>query len=140
MAQDSGQHPGAESSECSISGCGEIEAVERVTDTLADAIDPPARRGRLFRTDQVDGDTLERVLTARGRERRSLLRAGGLLAGCAAAGPLFATACATPGAAGSATAPSGQALFAAGGGRVHTVESSEKTVHLGVLDTTLPDI
>jgi len=140
MAQDGGQHPAFESSACSVSGCGEIEAVERVTDTVADAIDPPARRGRHFRADQLDGDTLDRVLTARGRERRSLLRAGGLLAGCAAVGPLFATACATPGAAGSATAPSGQALFPAEGGRVHTVESSDKTVHLGVFDTTLPDI
>ena len=130
---------------CSVSGCGEIGAVERVADTVADAVAPPVRRRRLFRVDQVDGNTLDRVLTARGRERRSLLKAGGLLAGCAAVGPLFATACASTGASGRATAPSGGsagggALFPPEGGRVHTVESSEKTVHLGVFDTTVPDI
>jgi acetamidase/formamidase len=135
---------------CSLSGCGEVEAVERATDEVSDAAAPPARRRDLFRLDEVAGDTLEAALTARGRERRSLLRAGGLLAGCAAVGPLFAAACASPrgggtGAASAGAGPSsggapGGSTFPPGDGKVHVVESSNATVRLGVFDTTLPNI
>jgi acetamidase/formamidase len=132
-------------STCSLSGCGEDQGTERVGDPLADALTPPARRRHLFRLEELEGETLDRVLTARGRERRFLLKAGGSLAGCAAVGPLFASACASPraGSASTAAAPGaggGQPLFPPAGGRVHTVESSSKTVRLGVFDTTLPDI
>jgi acetamidase/formamidase len=134
-------------SACSLSGCGEIEAMERVADAVADAVAPPARRRRLFRLDEIEGETLDRVLTSRGRERRSLLKTGGILAGCAAVGPLFASACASPSAGSAQTPapPSGtggghQPLFPPADGRVHTVESSNATVRLGVFDTTLPNI
>lgn len=132
-------HPEHGPSACSLSGCGEIRAMERVADEVSEAVAPPARRGRLFRLDEVEGEALDRVLTAQGRERRSLLRAGGLLAGCAAAGPLFASACATVGGS-SRAAASGAPLFPPAGGRVHTVESSSQTVKLGVFDTTIPNI
>jgi acetamidase/formamidase len=136
---------------CSLSGCGDVQSVERVADEVSEAVAPPARRRRLFRMDEVAGDALDRFLTARGRERRSLLKAGGLLAGCAAAGPLFASACASTGsrasggagAGGGAGADSGGGaapLFPPDGGRVHTVESSSATVRLGVFDTTLPNV
>jgi acetamidase/formamidase len=137
---------------CSLSGCGEVHGVERVSDAVSDALTPPPRRRRLFGMDELDGETLDAVLTARGRERRSFLRSGGLLAGCAAVGPLFSTACATAGggssqpsasgsATGAASAAGGAPLFPPGdGGKVHTVESSSATVRLGVLDTTLPDL
>jgi acetamidase/formamidase len=126
---------------CSLSGCGEPQAMERVADEVADAVLPPERRRRLFRLEALEGETLDRLLTARGRERRSFLRAGGLLAGCAAVGPLFASACATPGAgAGQASGGGPAPLFPPEGGRVHTVESSSATVRLGVFDTTLPDL
>ncbi len=119
---------------CSISGCGDTQGTERVGEDLAGFWAPPARRRDLFHRDQFDGDTLDRVLTARGRERRSLLRAGGLLAGCAAVGPLFASACAGPRAGSSSgSAPpgtGGSPLFPPADGRVHTVESSEQTVRL----------
>jgi acetamidase/formamidase len=135
-------HPAhdASASACSFSGCGEIRAMERVADEVSDAVAPPARRRRLFRMDEVDGDGLDRVLTARGRERRSLLRAGGLLAGCAAAGPLFTAACASTGAQASGGGGGAGPLFPKEGGRVHTVESSSATVRLGVFDTTLPNV
>jgi acetamidase/formamidase len=139
-------HPGHGASRCSLSGCGEVDAVERVADEVADALAPPARRRRLFRLDEVEGETLDAALTARARERRSFLRAGGLLAGCAAVEPLFAAACASPRAdatpaAASSGAGSATPLFPpGGGGRVHTVESSNATVRLGVFDTTLPNI
>jgi acetamidase/formamidase len=141
-------HAGHDASRCSLSGCGETDSVERVADEVSDAFAPPARRKRLFRLDEVDGDTLDAVLTARARERRSFLKAGGLLAGCAAVEPLFAAACASPRAEGSkeAAAGSGAAggppppLFPPGGGRVHTIESSNTTVRLGVFDTTLPNL
>jgi acetamidase/formamidase len=130
---------------CALSGCGEVEAVERAADEVAAHAAPPAQRRRLLRLDEVQGETLDGYLTARGRERRSLLRSGGLLAGCAAVGPLFA-ACATPGrGASQAQTAAGSAggdapLFPPEGGRVHTVESSPATVRLVVFDTTLPDI
>jgi acetamidase/formamidase len=119
-----------------LAGCGEVAAVERVADEVSEALTPPSRRRRLFRLDGVDGDTLDAVLTARGRERRSFLRAGGLLAGCAAAGPLFGAACASPHPKPSGAAPP----FPLDEGRVHTVESTRESVHLGVFDTTLPDL
>src|SRR5690348_11973618 len=89
-------HEGHGASACALSGCGEVEAVERAADEAAAHVAPPAQRRRLLRLDELQGETLDGYLTARGRERRSLLRSGGLLAGCAAVGPLFA-ACATPG-------------------------------------------
>ena len=142
MGSERGHDEGA----CSLSGCSQVDAMERVADGVSDAIAPPSRLRRLFRLDEVDGEGLDAVLTARGRERRSFLGSGGLLAGCAAVGPLFATACAAPrGAASQATSPGpgsggGPPLFPPGDGRVHTVESSNATVRLGVFDTTLPNI
>jgi acetamidase/formamidase len=139
-------HPGHEESGCSLSGCGEVNAVERVGDEVSDAVAPRARWRRLFRLDEVHGETLDAVLTARARERRSFLRAGGLLAGCAAVEPLFAAACASPSAeasrAGAAGSGSGASpLFPPpSDGRVHTVESSNETVRLGVFDATLPNL
>ncbi len=135
------EHHGA----CSLSGCGEVAGTERAGDAAAEAHAPPARLGRLFRLEEVEGETLDRLLTARGRERRSLLQASGLLAGCVAVGPLFASACASPRAgaasmAAGAGAGGGQPLFPPPDGRVHVVESSKETVRLGVLDTTLPNI
>jgi acetamidase/formamidase len=63
-----------------------------------------------------------------------VLRAGGLLGILAAAGSLF-----TRVAAAARPEPSG-APGPAGGGRVHTVDSTEATVRLGVFDTTLPNV
>jgi acetamidase/formamidase len=137
MMNDPERHHG-----CNLSGCGEVESTERVADAVADTVVPPGReRGRLFRLAEVEGDSLERLLTARGRERRSVVKT--LLAGCAAVGPLFASACAAKrGGPVRAVGPTSASppLFPPADGRVHTVESSRETVRLGVFDTTLPDL
>ncbi len=138
METGTGHHEGA----CSLSGCGEVASLERVGDEVSDAVSPPARRRRLFRLDEVEGETLDAVLSARGRERRAFLRSGSLLAGCAAVGPLFSAACAAPHAGGpQAGGPAGGVPpFPPGEGKVHVVESSGATVRLGVFDTTLPNL
>src|SRR5512143_1484190 len=126
---------------CSFFGCGEVEGSVRVGDELAGAVADTRQRRRLFRMEEVSGDALDGVLTARGRERRALLRAGGLLGACVAAGPAFSAAGCAHGGSGGAAGSAGEALFGpAGAGRVHRVESTKESVRLGMFDGTLPDV
>jgi acetamidase/formamidase len=119
-------------------GCGAGEQTFRFHDDLADAILDHRRADRLRHLDGLDQPTLDGFLTARGRERRVLLKAGGLLGALAAVGPAFAAvvrAQPRPAAPPSvASRPVGQE------GRVHTVPSLADTVRLGVIDSTLPNI
>jgi acetamidase/formamidase len=119
-------------------GCGGGDRNFRFHDDLTDAILDRRQRDRLRHLDGLDQGTLDGFLTARGRERRSLLKAGGLLGALAAVGPAFAAVAKAqrrPSAPASvASSPLGQE------GRTHTVPSLEETVRLGVIDSTLPDI
>ena len=126
-----GDHAG---DRCALSGCGEATGTWRVCDEVMDALCRGRGRDRLAHLPEVDPATTDAFLTARGRERRALLRAGAVSGLWAAAGRLFSSvARADP-----LARPT--QLFAAGEGKVHTVPSSEKTVRLGVIDSTLPDI
>ena len=119
-------------------GCGTGERVYRFPDDRTDAILDRRQLDRLRHLDELDQATLDGFLTVRGRERRSLLRAGGLLGALAAVGPAFAAvARAQPRPAAPA---SGAARPAGEEGRVHSVPSMEDTVRRGVIDSTLPDI
>ena len=93
---------------------------------------------RLRHMDSIDQDRLEAVLDARGRARRTLLAAGGVLGLLAAVGPAFATFAEPRGSGRGAQPPAASA--SAQTGRVHSVPSTSATVRLGVFDTTLPNI
>jgi acetamidase/formamidase len=120
-------------------GCG--ESVGRgsflLRDEVAEAV-YPSQADRLRHMDGIDQDSLEAALDARGRARRSLLAAGGVLGLLAAVGPAFATFAEPRGSDPRAQPPATSA--AAQTGRVHTVPSTSATVKLGVFDATLPNI
>ena len=81
--------------------------------------------------DEVDQERLDSFLSARGRERRQLLRMSSFMGALAAFGPWLAKAVRAAG-----SDAQGAGLRAAGGGRVHTIESTKETVQLGVFDET----
>jgi acetamidase/formamidase len=93
--------------------------------------------------DEMNQENLDGYLSARGRSRRSLLRASSFMGALAAVGPWFTNlAWAQPAQAAGAEKkkhPTGS-NDSKSEGKVHVVESSDKTVHLGVYDTTLPPI
>jgi acetamidase/formamidase len=90
---------------------------------------------RLLHMDEIDQAALDGYLTARGRERRNLLRASGFMGVLAAVQPWFGklayAAEAAPAATGSKRTDQG---------RVHVVPCDKKTASLGVFDTNLPPI
>jgi len=125
-----------EADRCALSGCGEVAATGRIHDEAAEQVYRGRERDRLERMEEVNRDTLERFLEARSRERRDFLRTGGLLGLLAAAGSFFSSvARADP------MRRSARLLAAAaGGGKVHVVESTPATVRLGVFDSNLPNV
>jgi acetamidase/formamidase len=86
--------------------------------------------------DEIDQERLDSYLSLRGRSRRQLLRASSFMGALAAIGPWF-TRLAFAEQKNDKKKP---AKAAGDEGRVHTVESNDQTVHLGVFDTTLPPI
>lgn len=119
---------------CSLSGCGEDLGSGRVNDEIADELLSHKRRKRLFRIDEIDGDSLDQFLTARSRERRRFLKSGSFLGVLTAVTPLFSRL--TRAQTGSTKSVNNKIQK----GRVHVVESNNETVRLGVFDTTLPNL
>ena len=120
-------------------GCGESmgRGSFMFRDEVAQAV-YPRQADRLRHLDGIDQDSLQAVLDGRGRARRALLAAGGVLGLLAAVGPAFATFAEPRGADPRAQAPASSA--SAQTGRIHTVPSTSDTVRLGVFDATLPNI
>ena len=129
-------HPRGHAHEgCGLSGCGGDGVDAWIRDQIAADLYRGRTRDRLERAEALDRDALERRLDARGRARRTLLRAGAWTGLLTAAGALFSSvARADPRRGGSPLFPP------SGGGKAHVVESTKQTVHLGVLDATLPPI
>lgn len=126
-----------------LSGCSEESGTATVTGPEADHV--VARRGdRLSRMDELRGDAVGELLDAHERQRRTLLKAGGMYGALAAAAPLLSPAMAaeraTAKAPGAAPKAPGGRLFDDKGGRVHVVESTKETTRWGIFDTTLPNI
>jgi acetamidase/formamidase len=119
-------------------GCGETIGRGSFVfrDEVAQAV-YPRRADRLRHLDGIDQDRLEAVLDARGRARRTLLAAGGVLGVLAAIGPAFATFAEPRDAQPPAQPPVSPSAQT---GRIHTVPSTSDTVRLGVFDATLPNI
>src|SRR5262249_18497876 len=134
-------------------GCGDEQGTGVLREDLKDAAVTRRSADRLLHMDEMDQETLDRYLTARGRSRRTLLRASSFMGALAAVGPWFgklgvdklgfgklAFASDKP-----RTAPA-QGKHPSGSqeaqkdGREHIVDSLEQTVRLGVFDTTLAPI
>ncbi len=122
-------------------GCGEEKGTGVLREDIKDAAFTKRAADRLLHTDEMNQERLDGFLTARGRSRRRLLRASSFMGALAGIGPWFnklayaADALDRGTATGSAAAQKKDEK-----GRVHVVESNDKTVHLGVFDTTLDPI
>jgi acetamidase/formamidase len=120
-------------------GCGEPQATFLFGDEPREAVLTGRQTDRLLHMDGLNRSAIGEFLQRRGRSRRSLLRAGGLLGLLSAAGTFLSSAwdAAAVGAGGSPPAVSGKQAPA---GRIHEVPSTNETVRSGVFDTTLPNI
>jgi len=119
-------------------GCGDEKGTGILRTDLQEAASTRRSMDRLLHLDEMDQERLDGYLTARGRSRRQLLRASSFMGALAAVGPwfnrlAFAEQKADHKSAAKQTASKDE-------GHVHTVESNDQTVHLGVFDTTLPPI
>ena len=115
-------------------GCGEEQGEGVVRQDLSEASFNGRVSDRLTHMDEIDAETLDHHLTARGRSRRELLKASAFMGMLAAVGPWFGKR------ADAATPAVDAATLAPGAGRMHVVESTAETTKLGVFDTTLAPI
>jgi len=101
---------------------------------------------RILHMDEMNQEQLDGFLSARGAARRRLLQASSFMAALAGVGPWFDKVAFAKPADGGGTAASPNSGKGGAGkknddeGRVHVVESNDKTVRLGVFDTTLEPI
>lgn len=127
-------------------GCGDEKGTGILRSDIQEAASSPRAMDRLLRMDEMDQEQLDGYLTARGRSRRTLLRASSFMGALAAIGPWFSNlAFSSLAFSDSASAKQKNSGHKAGKttadeGHVHVVESNEQTVHLGVFDTTLAAI
>jgi acetamidase/formamidase len=115
-------------------GCGDENGTGVFREDIKDAAFDNRAADRLLHMDEVDQERLDTYLAARGRGRRSLLRASSFMGLLAAVEPWFgklAHAAETP------ASPAATGSKRSDQGRVHVIESSKESVHLGVFDATL---
>jgi acetamidase/formamidase len=124
--------------ECgSLFGCGDEKGTGVLREDIKDGAFDKRTADRLLNMDEVDREKLDTYLTARGRSRRSLVRASSFMGLLAAVEPWFGKL------AQAADAPAAKAATGSrrtDQGRVHVVESNNETVHLGVFDANLAPI
>jgi acetamidase/formamidase len=127
-------------------GCGDEKGTGILREDIKDAAWTRRASDRLLHMDEVSQEHLDGYLTARGRSRRRLLRSSTFMGALAAVGPWFTSLgigksafAAEPATVPGDKHPSGSKQSPAEG-RVHTIESNEQTVHLGVFDTNLAPI
>jgi acetamidase/formamidase len=140
--QDSEKLPEQHHHVCgNLFGCGEENGTGVLREDIKDAAVTRHSADRLLHMDEIDREQFDGFLTARGHYRRRLLAASSFMGALATIGPWFSRL---------ASASDGLDAAMGGGsappwkkddeGRVHVVESNEKTVHLGVYDTNLEPI
>jgi acetamidase/formamidase len=120
-------------------GCGDEQGTGVFREDVKDIAFTKRAADRLLHMDEMNQEQLDGYLTARGVSRRQLLRASSFMGALAAIGPWFtklAHAADSMGSAGAAAASPKKEDE----GRVHVVECNDKTVRLGVFDTTLEPI
>ena len=121
----------------SLFGCGDEKGTGVLREDIKDAAFDRRTADRLLHMGEVDQQKLDTDLTARGRSRRSLVRASSFMGLLAAVEPWFGKL------AQAADAPAAKAATGSrrsDQGRVHVVESNNETVHLGVFDANLAPI
>ncbi len=122
-------------------GCGEVNGTGVLREDIKDAAFTKCAADRLLHMDEVNQEQLDGFLTARGRSRRQLLRASSFMGALAGIGPWFTKMALATDAPGGSISPALKTEQKKDEpGRVHVVESNDKTVHLGVYDTTLDPI
>jgi acetamidase/formamidase len=115
-------------------GCGDEKGTGIIREDIKDAAFDKRASDRLHHMDEVDQETFDGYLSARGRWRRKFLQASGFMGALAAIEPWFGKLARAQGTASPPATPS------AAGGRVHVVPSTKETVRLGVFDANLPPI
>ena len=111
-------------------GCGEDQGEGVLRQDIADFAYTKRAADRLTHMDEIDQETLDRHLRARGNARSELLKSSAFMRILAAIGPWFAPRPAF-------AADDGLSRRAAQStGRVHVVECTNETTQLGVFDTT----
>ena len=127
-------------------GCGEEQGTGVLREDIKDAAFTKQQADRLLHMDQMNQEQIDGFLTARGHFRRRLLRASGFMGALAGIGPWFsklaraADAIESPAASAAVKKQTKDKDDKEDEGRVHVVESTDKTVRLGVYDTTLDPI
>jgi acetamidase/formamidase len=127
-------------------GCGEENGTGIVRSDIQEAASSNRAMDRLLHMDEMDQERLDGYLTARGRSRRTLLRASSFMGALAAIGPWFSNlalsnlALSSPALAEQKNSAHKASKSAVDEGHAHVVESNDQTVHLGVFDATLPPI
>jgi acetamidase/formamidase len=136
------QHPRPHS--CgNLFGCGEEQGTGVLREDIKDAAFTKRSADRLLHMDEMNQEQLAGFLNARGKSRRRLLRASSFMGALAGIGPWFSKlshAADMRDVSVVSGTPTGQKQSNDDQGRVHVVESNDKTVHLGVYDTTLDPI
>jgi acetamidase/formamidase len=123
-------------------GCGEEQGTGVLREDIKDAAFSSRAADRLLHMDEMNQEQLDGFLTARGHFRRRLLRASTFMGALAGIGPWFNKLARASDSldGGTPTGSTGQNQKKDEEGRVHIVESDDKTVRLGVYDTTLDPI
>jgi acetamidase/formamidase len=114
-------------------GCGDEKGTGIIREDIKNAVFDKRASDRLLHMDQVNQETFDGYLSARGRWRRKFLQASGFMGALAAVEPWFAKLA-------HAEGPHSPTASSAAGGRVHVVPSTKETVRLGVIDTNLPPV
>jgi acetamidase/formamidase len=115
-------------------GCGDEKGTGIIRDDIKDAAFDNRASNTLLHMDEVDQETLDGYLSARGHWRRKFLQASSFMGALAAVEPWFVRLAQAQE---SGAAPKRQSLR---GGRVHVVPSTKETVQLGVFDANLAPI
>ena len=114
-------------------GCGDEKGTGIIREDIKDGVFNQRASDRLLHMDEINQETFDSYLSARGRWRRKFLQASGFMAALAAVEPWFAKLA-------HAQAPHSPAAPSAAGGRVHVVPSTKETVRLGVFDANLAPV
>lgn len=112
-------------------GCGDEKGTGIIREDIKDSVFDKRASDRLLRMDEIDQETIDGYLSARGRWRRKFLQASGFMGALAAVEPWFGRLARAQGVANQSASPGPTA------GRVHVVPSTKETVRLGVFDANL---
>ncbi|HEY6306864.1 MAG TPA: acetamidase/formamidase family protein [Candidatus Angelobacter sp.] len=141
--------PHAHHHDCgNLFGCGDEKGTGVLREDIKDAAWTRHASDRLLHMDEMSQEDLDGYLSARGRSRRTLLRASSFMGALAAVGPWFTnlafaanTSEQNAGEQNKDTQSKSSHTHKGGDeGHVHVVESNDQTVHLGVYDTNLAPI